>query len=184
MDKEKIKNAVKLFLEGIGENPNRDELLRTPERVADMCEEIFSGIGKDPEQELTPFFAKNNDQIVLLKNIPFYSLCEHHLLPFFGSAHLAYIPKDDRIAGLSKFIRIIDIYACRMQVQERLTTQIVDLMMKRLKPLGALVVIEARHLCMSMRGVKKNVPVVTSAVRGVFKTNQKARLEALSLLRS
>ncbi len=185
MDKQKIKKAVKLLLEGIGEDAGRKDLLATPSRVADMCEEIFCGLAADPEKELEVFLDENHDEIVLLKNIPLYSVCEHHLLPFMGKAHIAYIPSNNRVTGLSKLARVIEIYARRLQVQERLTTQVADTMMKKLKPMGVLVVIEAEHMCMGMRGVKKpGVMTVTSAVRGVFKTNQKTRMETLSLIRS
>lgn len=185
MDKEKIKKAVRLFLEAIGENPKRKDLLATPERVAEMCEEIFAGINQNPEKEMEVLLAENHDEIVLLKGIPLYSICEHHLLPFIGKVHLAYIPKNNRITGLSKLVRVINIFSRQLQVQERLTTQIADLVMKKLKPLGVLVVIEAEHLCMSMRGVKKSgVLTVTSAVRGIFKKNQKTRMEAFALIKS
>ncbi|MFH2145304.1 MAG: GTP cyclohydrolase I FolE [Candidatus Omnitrophota bacterium] len=185
MDKHKISKAVKIILEAIGENSRRKDLLKTPERVASMYEEIFSGIGENPEKELEIFLAEDHDEIVLLKNIPLYSICEHHFLPFLGKAHVAYIPRNNRVTGLSKLVRVINIYARRLQVQERLTTQIADLLMKKLKPLGVLVVIEAEHLCMSMRGVQKpGVHTVTSAVRGIFKQNQKTRMEALALIKS
>ncbi|MBU0633548.1 MAG: GTP cyclohydrolase I FolE [Candidatus Omnitrophica bacterium] len=185
VDKHKISKAVKIILEAIGENPRRKDLLKTPERVASMYEEIFSGIGENPEKELEIFLAEDHDEIVLLKNIPLYSICEHHFLPFLGKAHVAYIPRNNRVTGLSKLVRVINIYARRLQVQERLTTQIADLLMKKLKPLGVLVVIEAEHLCMSMRGVQKpGVHTVTSAVRGIFKQNQKTRMEALALIKS
>lgn len=185
VDKHKISKAVKIILEAIGENSRRKDLLKTPERVASMYEEIFSGIGENPEKELEIFLAEDHDEIVLLKNIPLYSICEHHFLPFLGKAHVAYIPRNNRVTGLSKLVRVINIYARRLQVQERLTTQIADLLMKKLKPLGVLVVIEAEHLCMSMRGVQKpGVHTVTSAVRGIFKQNQKTRMEALALIKS
>lgn len=185
VDKEKIKKAVKLFLEAIGENPERKDLLATPERVAAMCEEIFAGINRDPQKDLEVLLEENHDEIVLLKGIPLYSICEHHLLPFIGKAHIAYIPKNDRVTGLSKLARVIDTFSRRLQVQERLTTQIADLVMKKLNPLGVLVVIEAEHLCMGMRGVKNpGMLTVTSAVRGIFKQNQKTRMEALSLIKS
>ena len=185
MNKKKIKQAVELLLEAIGEDPKRKDLLATPSRVADMCEEIFCGIKENPEKELEVFLDENHDEIVLLKNIPLYSVCEHHLLPFMGRAHIAYIPANNRVTGLSKLARVIELYARRLQVQERLTTQVADTIMKKLKPMGVLVVIEAEHMCMGMRGVKKpGVMTVTSAVRGVFKTNQKTRMETLALIRS
>jgi len=185
VDKVKIKKAVKLILEAIGEDPKRKDLLATPERVACMFEEIFSGLKQDPQKELDVFLAENHDEIVLLKDIPLYSVCEHHLLPFLGLAHIAYIPRNNRVTGLSKLVRVINVYARRLQVQERLTTQIADLIMKKLKPLGVLVVIEAEHLCMSMRGVQKpGVRTVTSAVRGIFKQNPKTRMEAFALIKA
>jgi GTP cyclohydrolase I len=184
MDREKIKKAVKMILEAIGENPSREGILETPRRVAEMYEEIFSGIGKNPENELKILRGENHDEIVLIKDIPFYSICEHHLLPFIGKAHLAYIPDGGRITGLSKLTRVIEILSKRPQVQERLTTQIAEIIMNKLKPKGVIVVIEAEHLCMSMRGVKKpGALTVTSAVRGIFRTNSKTRAEALELIR-
>jgi GTP cyclohydrolase IA len=183
MQKKKIERAVRDILQAIGDDPNREDLVETPKRVADMYEEIFSGIHQDPEKELEVILGEKHNEIVLLKGIPLHSVCEHHLLPFIGKAHVAYIPKSGRVTGLSKLARVVDIYSKRLQVQERLTTQIADIIMRKLKPLGVLVVIEAEHLCMSMRGVKKPGTVtVTSAVRGVFKENAKTRQEALSLI--
>ncbi len=148
-----------------------------------MYEEIFSGIGKDPKKELEVLLGEKHNEIVLIKAIPLYSMCEHHLLPFIGKVNVAYIPKGGRVTGLSKLVRVVDMLSKRLQVQERLTTQIADIIMQKLKPLGVLVVIEAEHLCMSMRGVKKpGTSTVTSAVRGVFKENAKTRQEALSLI--
>ena len=183
MDKKKIEKAVKMILEAIGEDPRRKDLIGTPGRVAEMYEEIFSGIKMEPEKQLEIFLSRKHHEIVLLKDIPLYSVCEHHLIPFVGKAHVAYIPKG-RVTGLSKLARVVDILAKRPQVQERLTTEIADILMKKLKPLGVLVVIEADHLCMSMRGIKKpGILTVTSAVRGIFKENQKTRAEALSLIK-
>ncbi len=183
IQKKKIEKAVREILSAIGENPKRKDLLKTPERVALMYEEIFSGIKKDPKKELEVLLDQKHDEIVLLKNIPIYSVCEHHLLPFFGKANIAYIPKQGRVTGLSKLARVVDILCSRPQVQERLTTQVADIIMDKLKPLGVMVVIEAEHLCMSMRGVKKpGTCTVTSAVRGVFKKNEKTRFETLSLI--
>lgn len=184
MDKAKIKKAVKDILEAIGEDPKRDGLKDTPRRVADMYEEIFSGIKSDGGKELRVFFEKEHDEIILLKDIPLYSVCEHHMIPFVGKAHVAYIPDGNRITGLSKIARVVDVFAKRLQVQERLTTEIADTVMKKLKPKGVLVVIEAEHLCMSMRGVNKpGITTTTSAVRGIFRTSHKTRSEALSLIR-
>ena len=185
MDKFKIQKAVRMILEAIGEDADREDLKKTPERVSQMYEEIFSGISKDPSRELEVFLTEKHDEIVLLKDIPLYSICEHHLLPFFGKAHIAYIPKNKRVTGLSKIARVVEILSKRLQVQERLTTEIADILMKKLKPMGVMVVIEAEHLCMSMRGVKKpGVLTITSAVRGVFKENPKTRTETLSLINS
>ena len=183
MDKEKIKNAIRMILEEVDPNPARTDLERTPERVANMFEEIFSGAFENPEDALKVMLNEQHDEIVLVKDIPIYSMCEHHMLPFFGHAHIAYIPKDNRITGLSKLARVVDVYAKRLQVQERLTTSIADLLVKKLKPYGVIVVVEAEHLCMIMRGVKKpGSYTVTSAVRGIFKENEKTRAEALSLI--
>lgn len=185
MDKNKIKKAVKDILEAVGENPSRADLKETPARVADMYEEILCGIHRDPEKELEVILDQKHDEIILLKGIPIYSLCEHHLIPFMGRVHVAYIPKQGRVTGLSKLARVVDCLSRRLQVQERLTTQIADIIMKRLKPQGAMVVIEAEHLCMSMRGVRKpGTLTVTSVVRGIFKKNQKTRAEALSLIKA
>jgi len=184
MNKNKIKKAIKDILEAIGEDPKRKDLLETPQRVADMYEEIFSGIEKDAKKELEVILDQKHDEIVLLKGIPLYSVCEHHLLPFIGKAHVAYIPKGGRVTGLSKIARVVDILSKRPQVQERLTTEIANVIMSKLKPLGVMVILEAEHLCMSMRGVEKaGTTTITSAVRGVFKENQKTRSETLSLIK-
>jgi len=183
MEKEKIEQAIRMTLEAIGDDPNREGLKGTPARVAEMYEEIFGGIKQDPKKELEVIFDHEHDEIVLLKGIPLYSVCEHHLVPFIGRAHVAYIPDENRVTGLSKLARVVDILAKRPQVQERLTTQIADIVMEKLKPKGVLVVLEAEHLCMSMRGVKKpGILTVTSAVRGIFRDNEKTRAEALSLI--
>jgi len=185
MDKKAIEKAVRQILTAIGEDPKRKDIAATPKRVAEMYEEILSGTSKDPSKELEVVFEKDHDEIILLKGIPLYSVCEHHLLPFIGKAHVAYIPKQNRVTGLSKIARVVDIMSKRLQVQERLTTDIADIMMKKLAPKGVLVVIEAEHLCMSMRGVNKpGVLTVTSAVRGIFRKNEKTRAEALSLIKS
>jgi len=185
MDKRKIAKAVEMILEAVGENPKRADLLETPQRVADMYEEVLSGMKIDPGKELEVLLSEGHDEIVLLKNIPLYSMCEHHLLPFVGKAHVAYIPKGGRVTGLSKLARVVDTLAKRLQVQERLTTQIADTIVKKLRPKGVMVVIEADHLCMSMRGVKKpGVITTTSAVRGVFRANSKTRAETLALIKS
>lgn len=184
MDKNRIEKAVREILIAVGENPKRADIRNTPKRVADMYEEILGGTKESPEKELEVIFEKDHDEIILLKGIPLYSVCEHHLLPFIGKAHVAYIPRDNRVTGLSKLARVVDIFSKRLQVQERLTTDIAELIMKKLKPKGVVVVIEAEHLCMSMRGVKKpGVLTVTSAVRGIFRKNEKTRSEAMSLIR-
>lgn len=185
MDKKKIEKAARDILEAIGEDPKRKDLVDTPSRVAEMYEEIFTGIDKDPEKELEVVLDQKHNEIILLKDVPLYSLCEHHLLPFIGKAHIAYIPKNGRVTGLSKLARVVDILSRRPQVQERLTTQIAEIIMSKLKPQGCMVVIEAEHLCISMRGVRKpGTLTVTSAVRGVFKENQKTRSETLALIKS
>ncbi|MFA4854546.1 MAG: GTP cyclohydrolase I FolE [Candidatus Omnitrophota bacterium] len=184
MDRKKIERAVRDILEAIGENPRKKDLLETPRRVAEMYEEIFSGIKQNPEKELEVILDQKHHEIILLRGIPLYSVCEHHLLPFLGRANIAYIPKNGRVTGLSKLARVVDILARRPQVQERLTTQIAEIVMGKLKPLGVMVVIEAEHLCMSMRGVRTpGTMTVTSAVRGIFKENEKTRSEALALMR-
>jgi len=185
MDKKKIAKAVREILEAIGEDPKRRDIIDTPRRVADMYEEIFSGINKDPAKELEVILDQKHDEIILLKSIPLYSVCEHHLLPFVGKAHVAYIPRQGRVTGLSKLARVVDVLSKRPQVQERLTSQIAEIIMSKLKPQGCMVVIEAEHMCMSFRGVKKpGTLTVTSAVRGVFKKNEKTRAETLALIRS
>lgn len=182
MDKKKIEKGVTLILEGVGADLSQKDLKETPKRVAEMYEEILSGQFKNPENELEVILEQEHDEIILLKDIPLYSLCEHHLLPFFGKAHVAYIP-DKRITGLSKIARVVDVLSRRLQVQERLTTKIADVIMKKLKPKGVMVVVTAEHYCMSMRGVKKPGTVTTtSVVRGEFRTNPKTRQEALSLI--
>jgi GTP cyclohydrolase I len=185
MDRKKIEKAVREILEAIGEDPKRKDLQETPARVAEMYEEIFSGINQDPKKELEVALEQKHHEIVLLKGIPLYSVCEHHLLPFVGKAHIAYIPKGGRVTGLSRIARVVDILSKRPQVQERLTTQAADIIMAKLKPLGVMVVIEAEHMCMSLRGVRKpGTLTVTSAVRGIFKENEKTRSEALALIKS
>lgn len=185
MDKKRIEKAVKEILLAVGEDVNRPDIKDTPRRVADMYEEILGGTNKSPEKELEVVFEKEHDEIVLLKGIPLYSVCEHHLLPFIGKAHIAYVPSNNKVTGLSKLARVVDTLSKRLQVQERLTTDIAEIIMKKLSPKGVLVVIEAEHLCMSMRGVKKpGVLTITSAVRGIFRKNEKTRAEALALIRS
>ena len=184
MDEAKIQKAVKMILEAIGEDPEREGLRETPLRVAKMCEEIFSGMKEDPGMHLEVCFTEEHEEMVLVKDIPLYSFCEHHLLPFFGKAHVAYIPRKGKITGLSKLARVVEGYARRPQLQERLTTQIADSIMKVLNPLGVIVVIEAEHMCMTVRGIKKpGSKTITSAVRGLFRSNNATRAEALSLIK-
>jgi GTP cyclohydrolase IA len=184
VDLERIARAVREILAAIGEDPDRDGLLRTPARVADMYAEICSGLSQDPASHLVVTFEADHDEMVLVRDIALYSICEHHLIPFHGRAHVAYIPGDDgRITGLSKLARLVDGFAKRPQVQERLTTQIADALVDALAPRGAFVMIEAEHLCMSMRGVRKpGTLTVTSAVRGLFKESAATRAEVMALL--
>lgn len=184
MDLKKIEKGVKLLLEGIGEDPQRTGIQETPKRVASMFSEILGGVSEDPAEQLKVIQGEKHDEMVLIKNIPLYSMCEHHLLPFAGVAHVAYIPKEGRIVGLSKIARVVDILSRRLQVQERLTKQIADLIKEHLKPLGVMVVIEAEHMCMSMRGAKKPKSMtITSAVRGSFRSSSATRSEAMTLIR-
>jgi len=184
MDIEKIKQAVRLFIEGIGDDPDREGVRHTPERVATMCQEIYAGIGVNPASVFTRLLSEVHDEIVLVKNIPFFSMCEHHLLPFIGKAHVAYLPDGNRISGLSKLARVVEIHAKRLQLQERLTTQVAETIMRALKPRGVMVVVEAEHLCMTMRGVKApGSRTVTSVVRGLFRENPATRAEVMALMR-
>jgi len=184
MDARKIQKGVRLIIEGIGENPERPGLRKTPERIAELYAEIFSGLADSPEDILNPMEGESHDEMVLLKDIPFYSVCEHHLLPFAGKAHIAYIPEGGRIVGISALARALEIFAKRPQVQERLTTQLADLLMERLRPKGCMVIVDAEHLCISMRGIKKpGTRTVTSAVRGIFRTKQSTRGELLQLIK-
>jgi GTP cyclohydrolase I len=184
IDIARIEKAVREILIAVGEDPDRDGLARTPVRVAEMYAEICGGLRDDPAQHLVVTFEANHDEMVLVRNIPLYSICEHHLAPFHGRAHVAYIPGDDgRITGLSKLARLVDGFAKRPQVQERLTTQIADAIVEKLQPRGAFVMIEAEHLCMAMRGVRKpGTLTITSAVRGLFKDNPATRAEVMALL--
>ncbi len=184
MNKDRIEKAVRDLLEALGEDHRRSGLRKTPERVAGMMAEILEGQDRDIGEEIEVFPCPGFDEIVLVKDIPFYSICEHHLLPFFGRAHVAYIPKDSMITGLGTLVRVVELFSRRLQVQERMTTEIADLLMDKLSPRGVLVQIEARHLCMDMRGIKKPGTLVkTEAVRGNFRRDERTRAEALSLLR-
>jgi GTP cyclohydrolase I len=184
MDKERIERAVKEILAAIGEDPEREGLINTPRRIANMYEEIFNGLNEDPGKHLEIFFEEeNHEELVLVKDIPFYSVCEHHLVPFFGKAHVGYLPKGGRLTGLSKLARVVETIARRPQLQERLTSTIADIIMDKLSPYGVIVVVEAEHMCMTMRGVKKpGSKTVTSAVRGLFKKDAKSRSEAMALI--
>ena len=179
-----IEDAVRQILKGIGENPDRDGLADTPRRVADMYSELFSGIGRDPVDEIDVIFELGHDEMIMVRDIPMASICEHHLVPWIGKAHVAYIPNEKgQITGLSKLARVVDIVARRPQVQERLTTQIADAIETALDPRGVLVVVEAEHLCMTMRGVRKpGSQTVTSAVRGIFRDNNATRAEAMGFI--
>jgi GTP cyclohydrolase I len=185
VDKPRIERAVREILEAIGEDPERDGLLDTPSRVARMYEDIFAGLREDPSEHVRTVFEADHDEMVMVRDIPLYSLCEHHLVPFVGKAHVAYIPSENgRITGLSKIGRLVDGYARRPQVQERLTKQVADAIAETLKPRGVLVVIEAEHLCMSMRGIRKpGSSTVTSAVHGIFRESAASRSEAMQFLR-
>lgn len=183
MDKVRIENAVREILIAVGEDPDREGLTETPKRVANMYEEIFSGLEADPKQYIKIFSESNSDEIVIVRDIPMYSMCEHHLLPFSGKAHIAYIPSDGKIIGLSKLARIVNCFSKRPQVQERLTAQIADFLNDELTPQGVAVFIEAEHLCMSMRGARASGSITkTSALRGVIRKDPRTRAEVLSLI--
>ena len=184
-DDRKVAEGVRLILEGIGEDASRAGIAETPRRVADMLREVFAGVGADPADVVTVVKGADHDEIIMVKDIPLYSVCEHHLVPFIGRAHVAYVPaRDGRITGLSKIARLVDLLSKRPQVQERLTTQIADTMESVLAPRGVFVLIEAEHLCMTMRGVRKpGTLTVTSAVRGLFRSDARTRAETLELVR-
>ena len=183
IDQDKIKKAVHEILVAIGEDPSREGVRETPRRIAEMYDEVFRGMQEDPREVLSVGFEEGHNEMVILKDIPFYSICEHHLLPFYGMAHIGYIPRG-RVVGASKLGRVVEILAKRPQLQERLTTQIADTIVEGLQPQGVAVVIEAEHLCMTMRGVKKpGSNIVTSAMRGSFRTRAVTRAEFLSLIK-
>ncbi|MEA2485118.1 MAG: cyclohydrolase [Actinomycetota bacterium] len=186
VDKPRIERAMREVLDAIGEDTSRDGLLKTPARVAKMYDELFWGLHRDPDELLEVVFEADHDEMIMVRDIPLYSMCEHHLLPFIGQAHVAYIPNERGcITGLSKLARVVDLLAHRPQVQERLTTQIADCIEKVLQPRGVFVVLEAEHLCMTMRGVSKpGSRTITSAVRGIFRDNEPTRAEAMGLIRS
>lgn len=185
VDHEKIEAAVRMILEAIGEDPDREGLVDTPKRVARMYEELFTGMNEDPGEHFSVMFNEEHEELVLVKDIPFFSMCEHHLVPFFGQAHVAYIPRDGRVTGLSKLARAVEAVSRRPQLQERITSTVADTIMKKLNPYGVVVVLEAEHMCMTMRGVKKpGAKTVTSAVRGIFNKDAAARAEVFSLINS
>lgn len=182
MDKQRIEAAVREILIAIGEDPDREGLVETPSRVARMYEEMFGGLEDDPTRHLK-LFDESSEEMVVVRDIPLYSMCEHHLIPFLGKAHIAYIPSDGRVIGLSKLARIVDCFARRPQLQERLTSQVADFLYENLQPMGVAVVIEAEHLCMTMRGARASgAKTMTSALRGTMRSNAKTRAEAMSLL--
>jgi len=185
MDKPKVEAAVRAILEAVGEDPSREGLRDTAARVARMYEEILCGTDQDPKSVLSVVFTgEDYDEIVAAKDIPFHSLCEHHLLPFLGKVHLGYLPTGGRITGLSKLLRVVEVLSRRLQIQERLTKQIASAINDALEPRGVIVIVEAEHLCMSMRGIKKpNAQIITSSVTGIFRSNEASRLEALRLLK-
>ena len=185
MDHAKIEQGVRLILEGIGEDAAREGLQQTPARVGRMYEEILSGMQEDPMSHFAATFNEGHQEMVIVHDIPVYSICEHHLVPFFGFAHIAYLPNESGvICGISKLARLVDCYARRLQVQERLTSQVADTLVEAMNPQGVLVVLECEHMCMSMRGVKKpGAKTTTSAVRGVFRSSDRTRAEALSLIK-
>ncbi|SEN27787.1 GTP cyclohydrolase I FolE [Lihuaxuella thermophila] len=183
VDHQKIEEAVRMILEAVGEDPNREGLIDTPKRVARMYQEIFSGLREDPKEHFSVIFSEDHEELVLVKDIPFFSTCEHHLVPFFGKAHVGYIPRGGRVTGLSKLARAVEAVARRPQLQERITATVADAIMEKLDPHGVIVVVEAEHMCMTMRGVRKpGAKTVTSAVRGVFAKDPTTRAEALSLI--
>jgi GTP cyclohydrolase I len=184
MDAKKIEKGVRLILEGVGEDTGRPGIKDTPRRVAEFYQEVFAGLEAKTDGLLAPIKGESHDEMVLIKDIPFFSICEHHLTPFFGRAHIAYVPSEGKIVGLSKLASALEILAKRPQVQERLTAQLADLIMNSLAPKGAMVVIDCEHLCMSMRGVKKpGSRTVTSAVRGIFRSKAGTRAEMLELIK-
>ncbi|MHB1606873.1 MAG: GTP cyclohydrolase I FolE [Leptospirales bacterium] len=184
IDSEKVEQGFRLIIEGIGEDPDRPGLKETPRRIAELYRDLFGGGEIASDKPISLIEGEVFDEMVALAGVPFYSMCEHHFLPFFGRAHIAYIPQDGRMTGLSDLARMVDLFARRAQIQERLTAQLADGILETLTPQGVMVVLEAEHLCLSMRGIRKaGVPVVTSAVRGIFRKNAKTRQEFLSLIR-
>lgn len=185
VDHDKIEQAITMILEAVGEDPTREGLLDTPKRVARMYEEIFSGLHQDPKEYFQTVFGEEHEELVLVKDIPFYSVCEHHLVPFYGHAHVAYIPRNGRVTGLSKLARAVEAVSKRPQLQERITSTIAESILESLEPHGVMVVVEAEHMCMTMRGVKKpGAKTITSAVRGIFASDARSRAEVLSLIKN
>ena len=183
LKEEKIEQAVYQLLEAIGENPNREGLLDTPSRVAKMYQEVFSGLGENPKEEFTAVFSESYEEVVLVKDIPFYSMCEHHLVPFYGVAHIAYLPDGGRVTGLSKLARAVEVASKRPQLQERLTGQVAAALDEALSPKGVFVMVEAEHMCMTMRGIKKpGSKTVTSVAKGVYQTDTALRQEVLAMI--
>jgi GTP cyclohydrolase IA len=184
IDKQAIRQAVRQIMVAIGEDPDREGLLETPDRVADMYEEVFSGLHRDPNQDIKIFHENQHEEMVLVKDIPLYSMCEHHFLPFIGVAHVVYIPSRGKILGLSKIARVVDTFSKKPQLQERLSSEIADMIDQAVQPLGVAVIIEAEHLCMTMRGIRKpGSKTITSALRGILKRDARTRAEALALLK-
>ena len=184
VDFDKLKEAVRMILEAVGEDPDREGLLDTPKRVAKMYAEVFSGMGKNPEEELSAVFNEMHEEVVIVKDIPFFSMCEHHLVPFYGKAHVAYIPSNGRVTGLSKLARVVETVARQPQLQERITATVADTLVNKLEPKGVAVIIEAEHMCMTMRGVKKpGASTITTSVRGLYAEDAGARAEVFSLMR-
>lgn len=185
VNRAQIEEAVRLILEAIGEDPNREGLLDTPKRVAKMYEEVFEGLNQDPKEYFETIFGEDHEELVLVKDIPFHSMCEHHLVPFYGHAHVAYIPRNGRVTGLSKLARAVEAVSRRPQLQERITSTVADAIMEKLEPYGVMVVVEAEHMCMTMRGVRKpGAKTITSAARGVLSDDAQARAEILSLIKN
>ncbi|HEX7065454.1 MAG TPA: GTP cyclohydrolase I FolE [Bacillales bacterium] len=181
---EKIETAVRMIIEAIGEDPDREGIVDTPKRVARMYEEVFQGLNQDPKEYFATIFGEDHEELVLVKDIPFYSMCEHHFIPFYGVAHVGYIPKGGKVTGLSKLARAVEAVTRRPQLQERITSTVADAMVETLTPHGVIVVVEAEHMCMTMRGVKKpGAQTVTSAVRGVFEKDAASRAEVFSLIK-
>ncbi|WP_109688113.1 GTP cyclohydrolase I FolE [Tumebacillus permanentifrigoris] len=179
-----IEEAVRMILEAVGEDPNREGLLDTPKRVAKMYAEVFSGLGKNPEDELSALFNEMHEEVVIVKDIPFFSMCEHHLVPFYGKAHVAYIPRGGRVTGLSKLARVVETVARQPQLQERITSTIADSLVNKIDPHGVAVIVEAEHMCMTMRGVRKpGASTITTSVRGIYQADPQARAEVFSLMR-